>query len=349
MGTEGLNPPVGWEAVARYLAGESPAAEREAVQAWLDQHPGESRALATLDDVLDRLALVPDATRGIDVEAALAKVNQQRAASVPKAMARALEFRPRSSRWIPLAAAAALILAFGALLVRGHVATTASPVTIAARTLTTPIGGRDSLRLPDGTTVILGPASRLTLAANYGLSDRRVELRGEAYFDVVHDGSHPFVIDANGTSIRDVGTSFAVHADSIGAVRVSVKSGSVAIARAASSTVLAAGDVATVPVVGDIITERGAASAEDLAWTRGTLVFRDATLSEVRDDLRRWYGIELVTPDTSLLKRHLTATFMANDSITSVLRNIALSLPATIHRRGDTAVLHAPSESSRRK
>jgi transmembrane sensor len=88
---------------------------------------------------------------------------------------------------------------------------------------------------------------------------------------------------------------------------------------------------------------------DDLAWTRGTLVFRDATIAEVRDDLRRWFGIELVTPDTTLLARHLTATFTANDSITAVLRNIALSLPATIHRRGDTAELRSATESSRRK
>jgi len=240
------------------------------------------------------------------------------------------------------------VLAVGIFVVRKQSAPE-SVTTIAARTFSTPVGGRDSLRLPDGTTVILGPASRLNLAANYGQAERKVELQGEAYFDVVHDPAHGFVIAANGTTIRDIGTSFGVHADSTGTVRVSVKSGSVELRGAADSTVLAAGDVGTAAPGQPVIAERGAMTADDLAWTRGTLVFRDATIAEVRDDLRRWYGIELVTPDTTLLARHLTATFTANDSITAVLRNIALSLPATIHRRGDTAVLRAATESSRRK
>jgi len=176
-----------------------------------------------------------------------------------------------------------------------------------------------------------------------------VNLQGEAYFDVVHDSAHAFAISANGATIQDIGTTFAVHADSTGVVRVSVKSGSVELRRATSSAVLTAGDVGTAAAGQAVVAARGAMTDDDLAWTRGTLVFRDATIAEVRDDLRRWYGIELVTSDTSLLARHLTATFTANDSITAVLRNIALSLPATIHRRGDTAVLRAAAESSRRK
>jgi transmembrane sensor len=337
-----------WEAVARYLAGESPAGERDAVQSWLAANPEESRAIAALDDVLDGLALGPESTQGIDVEAALAKVNARRQEAVHKPLGRGLEFPRRSRVWIPLAAAAALVIAIGAIVARGR-STPEQPTTIAARTFTTRVGGRDSLRLPDGTTVILGPASRLTLAANYGQAERKVELQGEAYFDVVHDPAHAFAISANGATISDIGTSFGVHADSTGTVRVSVKSGSVELKSATTSTVLKAGDVGTAAPGQVVMAERGAMTDDDLAWTRGTLVFRNATIAEVRDDLRRWYGIELVTADTTLLARHLTATFTANDSITAVLRNIALSLPATIHRRGDTAVLRAATESSRSK
>ncbi|HEY6219661.1 MAG TPA: FecR domain-containing protein [Gemmatimonadaceae bacterium] len=350
MGADSAKPNTDWEAVARYLAGESPTAEREAIQAWLAQHPDESRVIAGLDQTLDRLTLNPADLAGIDVEGALARVNARRAEQVQKPMGRTLEFRSRRSAWIPMIAAAAILIIAVTYVLRAR-PEAASPAGIAARTFTTSVGGRDSLRLPDGTTVILGPDSRLTLAANYGTAERRLTLRGEAYFDVVHDVAHPFTIVANGAVIRDVGTSFGVHADSTGDVRVTVKSGSVELARATDSTattVLAAGDVGTVPATGAVVTQRGALTDDDLAWTKGTLVFRDATIAEVRDDLKRWYGIELIA-DASVMQRHLTATFTAKDSITAVLRNIALSLPATIERRGDTAVIRAAATGSRRK
>ena len=168
-----------------------------------------------------------------------------------------------------------------------------------------------------------------------------------------HDASRPFVVSANGATIRDVGTAFGVHADSTGDVRVAVTAGVVELSRPAASTppaaVLRAGDVGVARISGELVAQRGAATDDDFAWRRGTLMFRDATIAEVRDDLRRWYGIELVTTDSALLRRHLTATFNDHDSVGSVLANIALSLPATIDRHGDTAMVRTASESRRRK
>ena len=262
-----------------------------------------------------------------------------------------ISYRP-VNRWPAYAAAAALVIAIGALVWRGR-APADEPTTIAARELTTPVGGRDSLVLPDGSQVILGPGSHLTIAAGYGLAARELSVRGEAYFDVKHDASHPFVVHANGATIRDVGTAFCVHADSTGGVRVSVTSGTVELGRASSSpsstAVLNAGDVGTVSVTGGVVAERGAGSDDDLAWRHGTLIFRDATMAEVREDLRRWYGIELVVRDPAVLRRHMTATFTDRDSIGGVLNAIALLLPATIERRADSAIVRTTPETTRRK
>jgi transmembrane sensor len=90
------------------------------------------------------------------------------------------------------------------------------------------------------------------------------------------------------------------------------------------------------------VTERGVSTDDDLAWTRGRLVFTDASLAQVRADLRRWYGIELEIADSGLASRHLTASF-AGETVPQVLDVIALALGATIERRGggDTVVIHA--------
>lgn len=350
---DGANTPqVDWDAIARYLAGESPVAERERIDHWLASQPADSKLIATLNDAVGRLALGDTATAGIDVEAALVKVNARRLAE-PALLGRQsrLSISRPSVVWSTLAAAA-VVIAVGALVLRGRASTDVVP-TIAARDLTTPVGGRDSLVLPDGSQIILGPSSRLTIAANYGLAGREVSLQGEAFFEVKHDASKPFTVNANGTTIRDVGTSFGVHADSIGEVRVAVVSGTVELTRGPASvigrTTLNAGDVGTVLADGSVIAQRGVGTDDDLAWKRGTLIFRDATLAEVRDDLRRWFGIELAFRDSSVLKRHMTATFTDRDSAASVLNAISLLLPATIERHGDTAVVRVSPESTRRK
>ena len=111
MSSENVN----WEAVARYLAGESPAEEQARVQRWLSDNPADARVITALDDALGRLTLGPDAEKGIDVDAALAKVKAMREEPALRAInggaVKRMEFsKRRSSKWI-LAAAAAVVIA----------------------------------------------------------------------------------------------------------------------------------------------------------------------------------------------------------------------------------------------
>ena len=87
------------------------------------------------------------------------------------------------------------------------------------------------------------------------------------------------------------------------------------------------------------VAERAVVTVDDLAWTRGQLVFDDAPLSRVRAGIRRWYGVELLA-DSSLAGRHLTATF-SGEPIQRVLDVIGLAFGARVERRGDTAVVRA--------
>jgi transmembrane sensor len=324
MSSESTN----WEAIARYLAGESPADEQASVRQWLADHPGDAKAFAALDEVLHR-ALSPGLAEGIDVEAALARVNARRREVVP--------LRRRQPDWVPLAAAAGILIA-ATLWWRASAAREPASRTVAARTVSTPVGGRDSLALPDGSRVILGPGSELTIAAGYGRDDRRVSVRGEALFTVAHDEARPFIVAANGSEIRDVGTAFVVHSDG-GGVRVAVTEGVVELtAPGHAATKLEAGDAASVSPAGEVAEQRGVGAGDDLAWTRGRLVFHDTPLSDVAEDLKRWYGVELDIRDPALRRRPLSATF-EGDSLSSVLTTIAQALGATIERHGDTAIV----------
>jgi transmembrane sensor len=245
------------------------------------------------------------------------------------------------------AAAVVLLLIGGALLLgRLNRAPSLSPAVAA---YSTGVGERDSVRLPDGTRVLLGPASRLTVAGGYGEKTREVTLHGEAMFDVKHDDARPFTVIAGGARVRDIGTVFTVQSTPGAGVQVVVTQGAVALRAARSAQddemVLRQGERGVL-AEGGSAPRRAAATDDDLAWTRGELVFRDATLAQVAAELRRWYGITLRSDDPQVTERRLTASF-EGEPRDQVLRVISLALGAEMTMRGDTAVLSAAEEGPR--
>jgi transmembrane sensor len=351
-----------WEALSRYYAGESTDAEASAVRAWLAAHPSEAARFEAIEAGIQRISA--DLNADIDVEAALKRVAVRRdeaAQSKPRLVPAATTERSarkplpatrsttRSWRIPAIAAAAVGVIALGTLVWRSRSTTAPSVVASAPRQVMTGVGQRDSVRLADGSRVLLGPMSKLTIGGGYGGATRTVELRGDAFFDVLHDEAHPFVVRAGDAVIRDVGTTFTVEASDSSQIRVVVTSGSVRVATPTDSGggVLQAGDVADVRRGQGPVIKRKAASESDLAWTRGQLAFRNAPLATVADELRRWYGIELVLADSSLRGRTLNTTFI-RESREQALRIIELTLGVRIEMRGDTAIMHGPTGAPRR-
>ncbi len=343
-----------WDVLARYVAGESPANEADAVRRWLAADPARGELVAGLQRSLAVMAVTPP--KDIDVEAALRRVSALLAEpDVRPLHAGGRELRAGRWRTMGLRAAAVLALLVGAELVwRATRRVELAPVPLAAaRTYTTPVGRTDSVHFADGSLVILGPGSTLDVGAGYGGEIRSVELHGQALFNVVHDERRPFMVRAGSALIEDLGTTFTVRNDEDDSVHVVVMSGSVRLRGRGQGTskpnspprkeqgdVLKGGDRGAVGRDGRPMVERAGATPDDIAWTRGRLIFDNAPLSRVRADVRRWYGVELQVTDQAMAGRHLTASF-AGEPVDQVLRVIGLALGARIERRGDTAVVRA--------
>jgi transmembrane sensor len=334
-----------WDLLARHLAGESDPAERARIERLLAEQPDHAALLGALGAAFR--APEPEPLSPADVDAALATVMARRGATVTP-----LHAAPRRFE-IPMRVAAALLVVVGGALVWRAVTSdgVSRPDSATTRSFASGVGGVDSLRLPDGTRVVLGPGSALELGPQYGTSARVVSLRGQAMFTVVHDAAHPFVVKAGHAELRDVGTSFAVESDRNGEVRVAVSEGVVALRLGDPGTApedtLRAGDRALVSETGLVIVARGAASADDLAWLQRRLVLRDAPLTRVAEDLRRWYGLELRIADSGLAARHLTATF-DRDMRADVGRLLAAALGASVAQSGDTIWLRPTPGASQR-
>jgi len=350
-----------WDAISRFIAGESDSVEQHAVIAWLESHPADAALVAAIrsrSDAVDRRALV-----SVNTEAALGKVRAQLdldaanfAGPLPLTRpqltvtnggvsraetrsAREIAARPRPRRWPALLVAAAAAVAVIVVRQRGSVP---------EKSYTTKVGARDSIRLSDGSRVILAPGSTLTVAAGYGRGSRDVTVDGAAFFEVEHDGAHPFTVHVGQTEIRDIGTAFAVKTNAAGGVSVEVTHGVVAVrggdaGSGATPTELRAGDRGDVSGSRIAVT-RGTVTQDNVAWTHGQLAYRDAPMSEVQADVRRWYGIDLRFASDELAKRTLTTSFRS-DSAADVIRLIALALGADTEQHGDTVILQMTGQS----
>jgi transmembrane sensor len=336
-----------WDAIARYVAGEGTPEDRDAMRRVLEADPERAALVAALNDALHLPE--PDAPTASQVEEALASVLSRRDDARSVAATRrspVVSLGAYRSQWRAArlrAAAAVLVVAGGGLLWRYMSSSREEHPSASAPTrFATAIGKLDSLTLTDGSRVLLGPGSELTIAQGFGRATREVTLKGEARFDVVHDGAHAFIVHTMAASFRDVGTVFSVHSDEADGARVVVTTGSVAVEgkNGASPVVLKAGDRAIVAPGGALRVERSSASSDDLAWTSGKLIFRDAPVKQVTADLRRWYGIELRV-DSALANRTVTATF-ERASVTDVGRTIAAVLGGGLREEGGTLRIVSP-------
>jgi transmembrane sensor len=331
-----------WEALARLMAKESSPEETAELRRMLR----ENAARANLVGLLSEIGRAPEpvAPTAGETEMALRAVLGRRddvSIKAPVVSLGAYRARRVSSRW--LAAAAVIIIAGGALLVRsrGNIETSAGPNAYA-----TGVGEVKGIALLDGTRINLGPASRLRVEEG----GRVVTLDGEARFEVVHNAARPFVVRTASGSFRDVGTVFAVQTNAKEGSRVAVSEGAVAIESQGTARVatLKAGDRALVATGGAVSVERGTVTAGDFAWTTGELVFHDATVAQVAAEVRRWRGVDLEV-DSSLSARRITATFTPSDDRMTIARTVASVLGGGIHDEGSTLrIVPAPTVPARR-
>ena len=348
-----------WEALARHIAAESDPVEATSVESWLTAHPGDAAFVVAMRD---RLAHADSMTPiAVNVDAALRSVQSRldtataatpaltvSRGGAPRGVVEVRSIAQRSSRARWGGAVAAVAAAVAAAFAGQSWRDSHSGAPSGTRVVATAVGVRDSVTLSDGTRVLLAPGSTLTVAAGYGTATRTVQLEGAAFFDVKHDESHPFTVRAADAEIRDVGTSFVVKTDDAGGVSVSVTEGVVALSKssmvsAGKSYELRAGDRGVVSL-GTVAVTRGKVNDDDVSWTRGQLSFRDASLSEVQADLKRWYGITLQVADTALMR--LTVNVPSASNRAEALNLVSMSIGADVEQHGDTVILRSAGRST---
>ena len=180
---------------------------------------------------------------------------------------------------------------------------------------TTKLGEKSSLTFQDGTRIVLNADSKLKYLVNSNDSQREVYLEGEAYFDVAHDTSRPFIIHSNNISTTVLGTKFNISAfPNENKISISLVEGKVQVSegekgRDDKKIMLNPGQQLVYEKDKNINTVQQFDVESVVGWKDNILVFNGETLSNVFTKLERAYGIQFELEEDNFKNYSVTANF----------------------------------------
>jgi len=191
-----------------------------------------------------------------------------------------------------------------------------------------PRGVQTKFTLPDGTTGFLNSGSTLSYPVRFS-GDRNVTLRGEAFFDVAHDKTHPFVVNTPNLKTLVLGTQFNVIAyqdESIEEVILNEGKVEVYNNKGMKLNVLKPNQNLILNTQNNTCAVKEVDSEQYISWTKGKLVFRNESLLEVSKRLGRRYNIEIEIEDSELLNYAFRATFV-DEPVEEILKILTKTAP----------------------
>lgn len=181
--------------------------------------------------------------------------------------------------------------------------------------------------LPDGSKVILSGGSRLDYPSTFnGLKKREVFLTGEAFFDIVHNTSMPFVVQTDKLTTEVLGTAFNVKANAgDGQIAITVTRGKVQVKDKQHNKVLGV----LTPNQQIVYDKEKVAStclqvdsSGVLGWKKEDLFCNNLTIMEVAGLLSERYQTDITVEDSTIRSQRFTTTFNKSESIDNILRSI---------------------------
>ena len=202
------------------------------------------------------------------------------------------------------------------------------PVTkVEYNTIVVPRGGIYSLVLSDGTKVFLNSESELHYPAKFTEGNRKVDLKGEAFFEVAPDSLRPFIVNAREVQTRVLGTSFNIlaYADEP-AIRTTLFTGRVEVSvdDTPLKEVLTPGMQASWKAGSDNISVKKVNMDIQSLWRDGVIMLDDDELESVMRMLARWYNVTYEWKGNRNVKHTFTGKINRNEDLGSVLGTLTL-------------------------
>ncbi len=319
--------------IAKYLAGEADAADLVLLNEWRKLSSENEIEFSQMEKLYNNSSSLRNVIP-VDTDAAWMKLKNT--ISIQPEQGKIISIKPATSRinFIRIAASILIVAGLGML---------AFFLTLPSEDKFAEIKSENVIRkekLPDGSTVTLNKNTTLAYSTDHFSRKRIVKLKGEAFFDVVHDEKNPFLIEAADLKIEDVGTSFNVQAkENTGIAIISVVSGEVKITTLTGQVFnLVAGEEATYNVKTKIVSKKESIEENISAYADRVFVFENAELKTVVDVLNDVYDSQLTIENHKLDSCRITVTF-DNEAIDDIATVIAETLGLEIKKSNEQIIL----------
>ena len=192
--------------------------------------------------------------------------------------------------------------------------------------------------LEDGTLITINRDSRIRVKKKFASDERKVFLKGEAWFDVASDPASPFVIDAGSALVEVLGTSFNVNAYRENpVVEITVETGVVALTskqEKQEQIVLKAGNSGKYNKQRKELELIQSSNPNQISWKTRELYFDGSSLQEVVDLINQVYDAHLVISNDALASCQITVTFK-DQSLDAILNVLESTLDLEILQEGN--------------
>lgn len=194
------------------------------------------------------------------------------------------------------------------------------PTDVVSNILTTPRGGQFTLTLPDGSKVWLNSISSIKYPTAFIDSERKVEISGEAYFEIAHNAEKPFMVSVNGMVVKVLGTHFNINAyHDETSVKATLLEGSINLTKGTATTTLSPGQQARLSNGEDIEVINNVDVGQVVAWKNGYFSFNRAGLQAVMRQIARWYDVDIAY-EGKIPEREFGGKIDRNANISEVLK-----------------------------
>ncbi|AWO01982.1 iron dicitrate transport regulator FecR [Chitinophaga alhagiae] len=192
-------------------------------------------------------------------------------------------------------------------------------------TLSTPRGGQFVITLPDGSKAWLNAASSIRFPTAFTGGERKVEMTGEAYFEIAKDAHRPFRVAVNDMTIEVLGTHFNVNAymdENI--LAATLLEGAVRLTKGTESVSIRPGEQAQWKTGSNAFSIAHPELDRVMAWKNGYFRFSADNITDIMKQLARWYDIEPVYAGNMTMKDYDGYISRASD-ISEVLKMLELT------------------------
>lgn len=322
-----------WNLAAKYFAGETSTTEEAVLKAWLQADPLREEEFRKMSDSWT-FAMQQEALHKLDEDKAWLRLKSKIAESKKPKKSVGI-YRVLSPALLKTAAAIAIlfVLAVAVYFLSG-IHSPHEHMLTATNELNQP----SMVKLPDGSIVTLNTGSKLEYSASMNGSLREVRLEGEAFFEVKHDPSRPFLVHSEHAIIRVVGTAFDVAAyRNSPEVKVMVESGKVELFSdelAGNKILLEKGSVGTLVRNSQALFKTENKDLNYLSWKTRVMHFDRTPLPEVVNVLNRSYHTQIELNSDELKTLSYTGTY-TDESVDTIIDVLAKTFRLEIIRTGE--------------